>query len=184
MLSQEPLPVEFAKLLRVLPGEESIGIVMRVENGGSLGKLIHGRNIIPIVDKIDMLFQIARGLAELHTVGIIHADIKPDNVLLDGSWPPKVRLADFGFSMFCNNKELSSTTLAKTSSFCGTPLYSAPEMMINPYKPAADGKYAKPSRKTDIYAFAILAYELLSQAEVFADVHSEAVLCARIHKGK
>ena len=157
-VTQGPLPKEITNLFKLKPGEDGVGIIMRLEKGGSLDSLIHGTGIdalvkkkkLTFVDKINILFQCARGIAELHAVGIVHADIKPDNVLLDDSWPPQVRLADFGFATFREMKGLGGSSIMKSKSFRGTPLYSAPEMLINPYKPAMDGKVAKASRKTDV----------------------------------
>jgi serine/threonine protein kinase len=189
-VAQGKLPVELTSLFKIRRGEDGVGIVMRLEKGGSLDTLIHGgrndgkKKKLSFSDKIDILFQIARGVAELHAVGIVHADIKPDNVLLNDSWPSSIRLADFGFATFRELKALGTTSLAKSKSFRGTPLYSAPEMLINPYKPALDGKVAKASRKTDVYAFAMLSFEVLTETELFPDIISETVLCSRVHQGR
>lgn len=190
-VTQGPLPKEVTNLFKLKAGEDGVGIIMRLEKGGSLDSLIHGTGIDALVkkkkltftDKINILFQCARGIAELHAVGIVHADIKPDNVLLDDSWPPQVRLADFGFATFREMKGLGGSSIMKSKSFRGTPLYSAPEMLINPYKPAMDGKVAKASRKTDVYAFAMMAWEVLTESELFPDIMSETVLCSRVHQG-
>lgn len=182
-----PLPDDFTAVFKIPRGEEGVGIIMRLEKGGSLDKMIQkSRKKIKVMsfeDKINILFQVARSVAELHAVGIVHADIKPENVLLNGDWPPTVRLADFGFSNFNDLKSLGGTSLAKSKSFRGTPLYSAPEMLINPYTASVDGKVAKASRKTDVYAFAMLTWELLSEGDLYPDVFSEPALCSRVHQG-
>jgi serine/threonine protein kinase len=66
----------------------------------------------------------------------------------------------------------------------GTPLYSAPEMLINPYSETNLGEVAKPSRKTDIYAFAVLAWEVMTQKQPFEGVQSQTMLCAKVHQVK
>ena len=71
-------------------------------------------------------------LAELHSVDVIHADIKPDNILLSGHSPPLVRLADFGLSKRRPDMiglSISCSMLHATSHFRGTSLYAAPEML-------------------------------------------------------
>lgn len=185
--AQGALPDDFTAVFKIPRGEEGVGIIMRLEKGGSLDEMIINSRkkikVLSFVDKINILFQIARSVAELHAVGIVHADIKPENVLLNGDWPATVRLADFGFSNFNDLKSLGGTSLAKSKSFRGTPLYSAPEMLINPYTNAVDGKVAKASRKTDVYAFAMLTWELLAEGDLYPDVFSEPALCSRVHQG-
>ena len=103
-----------------------IGIVMRNEAGGTLTSLIYPKkrnsssnpaNQFPLYEKIRILSQIAKGLAELHSAGVIHADIKPANILLSNDKPSKVRLADFGLSITRQrnmNASLIKSTLALT----------------------------------------------------------------------
>lgn len=59
-------------------GTEGVGIVMRYEGGGSLEDYLSKQRSLS--DKLRILEGIARGLSELHGLGIIHADIKPENV--------------------------------------------------------------------------------------------------------
>ncbi len=101
--------------------------------GGSLERLIYksGGPTISLVEKIRLLKGIARGLAELHAVGIVHGDIKPDNILLSGDNPPQVRLADFGLSLVRTSvlDPLNASSLVQTTHARGTPVYCAPEQM-------------------------------------------------------
>lgn len=73
-----PLPLALSSLFHVGVGEESVGIVMRLERGGSLDGLIHRSKekmtALTLSNKINILFQIARGIAELHAVGIVHGN--------------------------------------------------------------------------------------------------------------
>jgi serine/threonine protein kinase len=139
-------------------------------------------------EKIRILFSIARGLAELHGAGIVHADIKSENVLFSEHYPTKIRLADFGLSILRDDDDdgVSRSTLAQTSHTRGTPIYCAPELLMNPFQDIQQGKeikIAKSSRKTDMYAFAVLAWEILSCKRPFSDIKSEGELCATIHQG-
>jgi serine/threonine protein kinase len=184
------LPRDLTTLFNILDDDEGVGIVMRYEGGGSLENLLHSRRArqrppLPVREKIYLLKGIAHALAELHSIGIVHADIKPENVLLSHHNPPQVRLADFGMSIYqeqTNSASLGASSLSTTTHMRGTPVYCAPEMLINPYA-EFDGTVAKSSRKTDMYAFAMLAWEVLTQERPFSDLRSEGVLCSRVHKG-
>ncbi|CAM6000876.1 unnamed protein product [Sphagnum balticum] len=146
-----------------------------------------------MAEKIRYLTSIARGLAELHAAGIIHADIKSENILLSTDSPPQPKLADFGLSFLrSDDGSGSSSSLQMTSHFRGTPVYCAPEMLFNPYAEQEETSdavtenaavLAKPSRKTDVYAFAVLCWEVLSQLYPFNEVRNETELSAKIHQG-
>ena len=70
-----------------------------------------------MIEKLRLLTGIARGIAELHSAGVVHADIKPDNVLLSSNDPPEVRLADFGLSVIKEESHnLVMSSLAETYS--------------------------------------------------------------------
>ncbi len=109
-----------------------VGIVMRHERGGSLDALIHPKTSssihssaalkINLKDKLRLLTAIARGLAELHTAGIVHGDIKPANVLLSSQDPTsaEVRLADFGLAAVKDRNSLIDSSLTETAHARGT----------------------------------------------------------------
>jgi serine/threonine protein kinase len=192
----EYVPEKVAQILDVSSSMPALGIVMRFEGGGSLHSLLHSGEgdrsgsvstkvfvqELPLMEKIRLLTGIARGLAELHTVGVVHADIKPDNVLLSSDDPPEVRLADFGLSIMKEQQNAFQSTLQMTAHMRGTPIYCAPEMLTNPYAEEVDNKFARPSRKTDMYAYGVLAWEVMTQIKPFQDIASEMVLCAKVHQ--
>lgn len=190
-IAKGPLTAEMCRVFRVQEGEESIGILMRYEAGGALEHIVHNssKTTLPMtgIERIRLLLEIAQGIAELHSSGIVHADIKLDNVLLSHHRPPKVRLADFGLSIFKSEEEskLGNSALMMTRHLRGTPIYCAPELLTNPFEQSTNTEtiIAKPSRKTDMYAFAIVAWEILSQNQPFAEIRAEGELCTRVHQG-
>ncbi|MBO4273341.1 serine/threonine-protein kinase [Microbispora triticiradicis] len=94
-------------------------------------------------EKLHMLAEVATGLMQLAGLGVLHRDIKPDNVLqVQGKW----MLADFGLA-----RDLSQGTATYTFRGWGTLPYMAPELW--------EGRSA--TTKSDLYAFGVLAYELL-----------------------
>ena len=224
---EEVLPSPVAKLLRLPENENSICLVTRYEGGGSIHSFIVKSNKnkiwVPINEKLRLLCEVVLGLSELHSAGIIHADIKPENILLSNDDPPHIRLADFGLSVLSDMTEVNSivdnsqslrdtistnpkggqkqqknsptlkrkslrlSTLTNTTRTQGTMTYCAPEMLVNPCLVSMNvdelSMVAKPSRRTDIYAFALLCWQVLSQRRPFSEVQGEVMLCSEVHKG-
>ncbi|XP_047052250.1 G-type lectin S-receptor-like serine/threonine-protein kinase At1g34300 [Lolium rigidum] len=108
-----------------------------------------------------MAVGIARGLRYLHEEcqqKIVHYDIKPGNVLLDGGLTPKV--ADFGLARLLNRADTHMTV----SGMRGTPGYAAPEMWMQ----------AGATEKFDVYSFGILLFEILGRRRNFDDAAPES----------
>ena len=100
-------------------------------------------NVLSLKEKISILADVANGLKEIQQEGVVHRDLKPENVLfLDGVW----QLCDFGIARYRD-----ASTSAATRKFSFTAPYASPEQWGN--------ERATPS--TDIYAFGVMAYELL-----------------------
>ncbi len=85
--------------------------------------------------KYHILTEIMRSLYDLHTiVGIVHGDLKPNNILLDSHLPPLIRLCDFGLGNINEDRVknqnyqtiLHQSTITAGNHFCGTPIYAAP----------------------------------------------------------
>ena len=120
-------------------------IVMEYVNGKTLKSLIKKRGALNLTETIDIMLQLASGIACAHDSYIIHRDIKPQNVLIleDG----RVKITDFGIAMALNSNELT-----QTNSVMGSVHYLPPEQ--------ASG--AGSTIKSDIYSLGILMFELLT----------------------
>jgi serine/threonine-protein kinase len=141
-------------------------VVMDLVAGESLRHLID-RGRLPGWRAIGIMRQILSGLAHAHAQGITHRDIKPDNVMVDGTgaFGDQVRILDFGLA-----KLRQSSSELTTGFVVGTPSYMAPEQTL-----------AQPvDERTDIYAAGIVLFEMLTGEKPFrAD---EAVEVLRMHR--
>lgn len=172
--------------------DDCVGIVLRYESGGSLESLLYpdGKKMtnpieLNVTEKLRLLTGIASGLSELHGYGIVHGDIKPANILLSGHTPPHIRLSDFGLSTIrADVDQLTGSTLNQTYHVKGTPVYNAPEKLFNPFSDEETPTISDSTRKTDIYAFAILTWEVLSGNRPFDTVKQETQLSVKVHKGE
>jgi serine/threonine protein kinase len=76
--------------------------------------------------KLSIFHDISRSLVDLHLHGIIHGDLKPSNILLDGRNPPVIKICDFGISAILENIASLNTTYRTANGFQGTYRYAAP----------------------------------------------------------
>jgi serine/threonine protein kinase len=144
--------VAHRNIVRILELGEVGGVpflVMERVAGQRLGEMVAARGTLPLGLAVHIVGQILGGLSEAHASGVIHADLKSDNVLVeplrDGSLLP--RLIDFGLARFVDNKEPAS--VARMVS--GTPEYLAPEVIGG----------APPTMASDLYAVGVILYELV-----------------------
>ncbi len=121
---------------------------MELLSGGSLRKLIDSspNEKLSEKDAIDIAKQIIAGMITVHNEGIIHKDLKPDNILLSDN--KKVKISDFGIS----EKVRSSRSRLDETRKEGTREYMSPEQLI--------GK--KVGKEADVWAFGVMFYEMLS----------------------
>ena len=138
--------------------------VMPYIEGESLRARLRGDRQLPVTETVAILREVADALAYAHAQGIVHRDIKPDNVLLSGR---HVFLADFGIARALE-VQASDRTVTATSAIVGTPAYISPEQ--------ASGR-RQIDHRADIYAFGVMAYEMLAGRPPFAG-DSAAILMA------
>ncbi len=134
--------------------------------GGGLNDRLRGGRQLSHEDTIRMLRGIGAGLDYAHSLGVVHRDVKPANVLLGKDETPI--LADFGLAKLMQSSSLKSVTGVTT----GTPAYMAPEQVTgSAVGPAADR-----------YALATVAYELLTGAVPFESEGVLELLYAHVHR--
>lgn len=137
-------------------------LVMAYVSGGSLKDRIE-RGPLPLQEAEHLLRQIASALDYAHRRGVIHRDIKPDNILLDDEG--NALLADFGIVKILEGDATSGLT--GTGGVLGTPAYMAPEQ--------SQGLGVTP--KTDIYALGVIVYEMLTGRQPYqADTPMQVML--------
>lgn len=122
-----------------------------------------GAAAVPLATRLEIVAQVATALAAAHSVGILHKDIKPSNVLIatDAAGRPKARLTDFGIGLLTDPKSLHDRGITlsgltemitgSSSSGAGTRLYIAPELL--------EGR--TPTIQSDIYALGVLLFQLV-----------------------
>jgi serine/threonine-protein kinase len=135
--------------------------VMPFIEGESLRDRIIRERRLPIADVVKIVRELADALAYAHAAGVIHRDVKPDNVLTSGR---HVFLADFGISYALAPAERA--TLTATGTIVGTPAYMAPEQVAS----------GQAELRSDIYALGALAYELLTGTPPFTGSPQDVVV--------
>ncbi len=147
----------------------SLYFVMPYEEGPSLReRLVEGP--LPVADALNVLRDVARALAYAHEHGVVHRDVKPDNVMLSGG---AAVVTDFGIAKAVSAAltDVAGPTLTQSGSAIGTPAYMAPEQATG--DPSTD-------HRADIYSFGCLAYELFTGNPPFNDQSMHQVIAAHI----
>ncbi|TVT29154.1 Stk1 family PASTA domain-containing Ser/Thr kinase [Salinicoccus cyprini] len=132
-------------VLDVDESEEYHLLVTEVVHGPTLKSFIDENHPISIDEVIRISEMILRGIRHAHSAGIIHRDIKPQNLLMDET--QQIKITDFGIA-----KALSETRLTETNQVMGSVQYISPEQ----------AKGHMTDERTDIYSFGIVLYELIT----------------------
>ena len=131
---------------------------MEYLDGINLGELVAREGPVPLARAVRVLRQVCAGLAAAHAAGLVHRDVKPENIMLcrRGEETDVVKILDFGMVKRVDTEH--SRNLTRGLRILGTPMYMAPERLRNP---------ADVDTRTDIYALGAVAYFVLSGKRIF-----------------
>ena len=141
-------------------------IVFEYVEGENLKQLIQRRGPAPVATALELAMQISRGLSFAHQQGLVHRDVKPQNVLLNGDGQAKV--TDFGIARSLDVQH----GMTQTGTVLGTSDYIAPEQ--------AQGQ--RVDEHTDVYSLGVVLYELLTSEVPFPGENFVAVAMRHINE--
>jgi serine/threonine protein kinase len=125
-------------------------IATELMTGGSLSELLKRIGKVSPMLALSFFGDFLEGLAHAHDKGVVHRDLKPDNLLLDASGA--IKIADFGIA-----RVAEGTQLTATGGIIGTPSYMSPEQAL-----------AQPvDQRTDLYSAGVILYELITGRNPF-----------------
>ncbi len=135
--------------------------------GESLREKLAREGELPVGETLRILRDVLEALAEAHAKGVVHRDIKPDNILLSGK---HAVVTDFGVAKAVS-ESVKASTITSLGVALGTPAYMAPEQA------AADPHV---DHRADVYAVGALAYEMLCGRPPFVAPTPQALLAAQV----
>jgi eukaryotic-like serine/threonine-protein kinase len=142
-------------LLGQLP-DGSPYLVMEHVSGRSLGQLLRTEGPLPLHRALHIAAQVADGVGEAHAHGVVHRDVKPENVMVlrRGADPDFVKVLDFGIARLLWDEQ---TVATQSGLIFGTARYISPE--------GASGELT--DARSDVYSIGVLAYQLIAGATPF-----------------
>src|SRR5436189_740328 len=148
--------------------EGLVFFVMAYISGDNLGKRLHDRGVLPCDDVRRITREVGDALAYAHERGVVHRDIKPDNILLDAS-TGRTMVTDFGIARAASEGE--GGRLTATGMAIGTPAYMSPEQAAGDRQ--IDGR-------SDLYSLGVVAYQMLVGEPPFVANSTPAMLVKHI----
>lgn len=147
------MKIRHSNLIRVYdvgedPDTSLCYILMEYLSGGCLSDRLRKKGRLSIRESVSITLQIAMALEVSHRAGIVHRDIKPDNIMFADDGTPK--LVDLGVAKLDDGRR---TMVTMTGMIIGTPAYMAPEQMLDSHNVDA---------RADIYSLGVVLYEMLS----------------------
>ncbi len=139
-------------------------LVMELVDGGTLRDLLRERRSLSVPVTLSVLEPLLAALGAAHAAGLVHRDVKPENVLISARG--EVKIADFGLV-----RAVTSQTMATGDVILGTVAYLSPEQVATG---ASDAR-------SDVYATGIMAYEMLTGEPPFAGESPMSVAYRHVH---
>ncbi|HEX6251268.1 MAG TPA: protein kinase, partial [Gemmatimonadaceae bacterium] len=154
-------------LLRAGRADDLVWYTMPLVTGESLRAKLAREGELPVPDVVRIMRDVVSALAYAHANGVVHRDIKPDNILLSQGFAV---VTDFGVAKAVS-EATGESSLTSLGMALGTPAYMAPEQA------SAD---PHTDHRADIYALGVLGYEMLSGSPPFAASSPQMVLAAHV----
>ncbi|KPM50471.1 serine/threonine protein kinase [Frankia sp. R43] len=147
----------------------TLAIVMDLVDGVDLRGHLRRHGPLEPAEAVRLTAEVLDALGAVHRQGVVHRDVKPENILVDTTDPgrPRAMLTDFGIARLAHGPAMTRLT-----GLIGTPRYMAPEL--------SDGTRATPS--ADLYSLGVVLYELLSGRPPFDAEHPIAMLRAHLEQ--
>ncbi|AKT39194.1 serine/threonine-protein kinase [Chondromyces crocatus] len=152
--------------------EGSLCIVMELLEGETLGRRVTRLRRLPVDEVVHIVSQAARGLGKAHRMGIVHRDVKPDNLFLtDLEGELFVKVLDFGVAK--RHAGEGNPEITATGIMLGTPLYMSPEQFVSAKRATA---------QSDLWGLAAVTYYALTGKTPFAG-KSLGALAVAVNEG-
>lgn len=157
----------------VLPTGEHFCLMEYVE-GRTLARVLDRERVLAVPRALHIGAQIAAGLGAAHRTGVIHRDIKPDNIMLTqrGREQDFVKVLDFGLAKVRDGSAPDGEFATAVGIMIGTPQYMAPELCKG---------HGDADHRVDIYALGVLLFQMLTGRLPFDAESMAAVLLAQVH---
>jgi serine/threonine protein kinase len=143
--------------------DQLVYVVMEYLEGHDLSSLIRAEQRLPFERVAKIALQITKSVSEAHELGIIHCDIKPENVFVLSGDAEEVKVLDFGIAQL---RDVDEPVEGESSPLVGTPYYMAPEQILR----------GRVDARTDVYALGALMYKALTGVAPFTAETPMAVL--------
>jgi tetratricopeptide (TPR) repeat protein/tRNA A-37 threonylcarbamoyl transferase component Bud32 len=147
-------------------------LVMEYLAGRTLRAILDSEGSLPPARAIPILRQVAKALGAAHDKGIIHLDVKPDNVMILQGRREMVKVVDFGVAGLLGERAVPDGDADETTTVNGTPAYMAPERALG-------HGY---DHRSDIYSVGVMAYEVLSGSLPFDCEDIVSTLRKHVHE--
>ncbi|MCS6710494.1 Stk1 family PASTA domain-containing Ser/Thr kinase [Brachybacterium sp. EF45031] len=148
-------------------------LAMQLIEGGTLRDLLRERAPLTIRTSLELAAQILEALGAAHRAGIIHRDVKPENVLLEhtGAGPldrtPGAKVADFGLA-----RAIGAATASSTGTLLGTVAYVSPETITR----------GSTDERSDLYSLGVVLFEMLTGTQPFVGEQPVHVAFQHVHE--